>query len=306
MPGSVPRLLLALGVAALTVEPARCQDLEPRRWTHLPVDLNVVGVGYGLSDVELFLDPVLQIEDARADMQTFIGSYVRTFEVAGRSARVDVLVPYSIGEWTGRLEGEPASTERSGLGDPRIRLSVNLTGAPPLKGEEYVAYRRANPVTTTFGAALAVTLPLGQYDPNRLINLGQNRFSIRPQLGVLHTRGPWSVELSGSIFFFTQNTEFFGDSVLQRDPVYGLQAHVVRSFGRGWWIAGGAGWGLGGETEVDGVNADNHIGDFLAGVSVGAPVARNQSVKIGYLRTETRELVGADADSLVLAWSVRF
>lgn len=114
------------------------------------------------------------------------------------------------------------------------------------------------------------------------------------------------MELTGSVFVFTDNNDFFGGNTLQRDPVYALQAHVVRTFGRGWWLSGGAGWGLGGETEINGVNSDNHIGDFLAGVSVGFPVAGNQSMKFGFVRTRTQEFVGADSNSFVVGWSVRF
>jgi len=300
------RPLILLCLLTASVPAAFGQDLEPRRWSHLPVDLNVIAAGFGYSDVDLAFDPVLQLEDVTADMNTMIVSYVRSFALAGKSARVDILVPFQDGEWTGLLEGSPASTHRNGFADPRIRLSINLLGAPPLKGKAYAQYRGANPVTTTLGAALSVKVPLGEYDSEKLINLGKNRFTIRPQIGVLHTRGPWSYELTGSVFLYTDNNDFFGGSTLQQDPIFALQAHVVRTFGRGWWLAAGGGWGLGGETEVDGVNGDNHIGNSIAGASFGMPITKNQGLTITYLRWRTQEFVGANSDSVVIGWSVRF
>lgn len=299
------RALRCLGIVAATAS-ASAQDLEPRRWTHLPTGLNVVGAGYAYADGDLFLDPVLQVEDAEVEAHLLALTYARSFAFAGKSARVDVLVPYQETEWSGVLEGNPASTRRDGLGDPRVRFSINLIGAPPLAGKEYLDYRGEHPGTTTVGAALAISLPLGEYKEDRLLNLGTNRFSFRPQIGVLHTRGPWSFELTGSTFLFTDNTDFFDGNELQRDPVYAIQTHVVRTLGRGWWVSAGAGYGFGGETEVNGRNNDNHIGDFLSGVSFGFPITKNQGAKLAYIRNRTQQDVGADTDSLVLAWSMRF
>ena len=108
------------------------QDLEPRRWTHLPTGLNVLGIGAGRTDGDIFFDPVLLIEDATFELYGLGATYVRTFEWLGKSSRIDVTVPYANGRWEGLLDGESASRRRSGLADPRIRLSMNLYGAPPL------------------------------------------------------------------------------------------------------------------------------------------------------------------------------
>ena len=118
-----------------------------------------------------------------AAINSLIVSYLRSFDLAGKTARFDVRLPYQQARWQGLLDGQPASVERSGMADPRLRLSVNFLGAPALKGNDYVAYRRSHPVNTIAGAALAVTLPLGQYYEDKLLNLGGNRYVIRPQVG---------------------------------------------------------------------------------------------------------------------------
>ena len=119
---------IALVCLLLAAEFAVAQALEPRRWSHLPVGANFVGVGYAYTDADIFVDPTLQIDNASSEVHTGVFSYLRVLDVFGKSGRIDVLAPYSIGRWEGLLEGQPASTRRSGLNDPRIRFAVNLLG----------------------------------------------------------------------------------------------------------------------------------------------------------------------------------
>ena len=143
--------------------------------------------------------------------------FLHAFGLLGKSARFDLRLPHKSTRWKGLLDGVPASTGRTGLGDPIVRLSVNFFGAPALGRRELQRFRAARPINTVAGAAVAITLPLGDYEKDKLLNLGQNRFSIRPQLGVVHTRGPWSYELTGSVFFYTDNNEFLG-TTREQDP----------------------------------------------------------------------------------------
>ncbi len=74
-----------------------------------------------------------------------------------------------------------------------------MFGAPPLEGKEFADYRTAvAPSETIMGLGLAVRLPTGNYEKDKLLNLGSNRFTIRPQLGVVHNRGKWSMEVTAS------------------------------------------------------------------------------------------------------------
>ena len=136
-------------------------------------------------------------------------------------------------------------------------------------GQEFLAYRASHPVNTVVGAALALTLPLGEYQKDKLLNLGQNRFAIQPQLGVVHTRGPWSYELTGSVSFFTDNNEFLVDHSRAQDPVLLLQTHAVYADPRGWWASAGAAYDWGGASRVDGVAKDDYREDLLYGGAVG-------------------------------------
>jgi hypothetical protein len=304
--GILIRLTWGLVCAVLSVTTARAQDLEARRWTHLPVGTNVVGLGVAVGKGDLAFDPVLKVKDADVDTRQELASYVHMFGVLDRTARVDVLVPYQQSRWEGKLDGTRSSVRRNGFADPRIRVSINLMGAPALEGKQFKEFREAHPINTIVGAAVSVRLPWGDYKKDRLLNLGQNRYTIRPQLGVLHTRGPWSYELTGSVFFFTDNDKFFNGNKREQDPLYAIQAHAVRVFPDGWWVSAGTAYGWAGRSTVSGEKKDDRRGDFLSGASIGFPITPNQGMKFGYIRGRTQKDTGADTDTVVAGWTVRF
>lgn len=298
--------LLCLLVFSCLPATASAQDFEPRRWTQLPVGTNVLAAGYTYTSGRIDFNPTLRIEDTQFDMHTAVVSYARYLAVFGRTARVDLQVPFQSGDWSGRVDGQPRSTSRTGLADPRLRFSVNLLGAPALHLKEFMEFRKEHPSTTTLGLAVGVRLPLGEYDSDKLINLGENRFSIAPQLGLLHTHRSWSFELTAASIFYTDNDDFFGGNRLEQDPLMAVQAHVVKVFDRGPWISAGAAYGWAGEAFINGQPQGDDKSKLLYGASFGVPIARTQSLRLGYIRGETLTNVGTDSHSVFLAWVWRF
>lgn len=294
--------LILIGLMSLAA-PLHAQDLEPRRWSQLPTGINFVGVGLVYSEGDIFLDPVLQIEDASVDLVSAGVSYVRTFGLFGRSARFDVSVPYAEGHWEGLLQGEPASVRRQGLGDPKIRLSVLLYGGPALDPREFAETPASN---TVVGFGLSLVAPLGEYIDDRLINIGQNRWIIRPQLGITHTRGKWTVELTGSIYYFTENDSFYQGTTLDNDPLYAMQGHLIYTVRPGLWVSLSTAYGDGGEPTISGVPKDSETENWLSAISVGLPVSRSQGIKLSYISSRTQVPTGADLDTFVLAYTWMF
>ena len=72
------RLLCSLGLL-LAAPPCHAQDIEPRRWSHLPLDANFLGVGYAYTYGDIILNPVLQIEDGEFDVNTYALKYIKSF-----------------------------------------------------------------------------------------------------------------------------------------------------------------------------------------------------------------------------------
>jgi hypothetical protein len=265
-----------------------------------------VGAAYVHTDGDIFFDPVLQIDDAETEQHTFLGSYTRAFDLAGKMARLDVLVPFRKARWQGLLDGVFTTVRREGLGDPILRLSVNLVGAPALKGKEYQEFRAANTTSTIVGVGLAVTMPFGEYKEDKLLNLGHNRVVIQPQIGVVHTRGQWSYELTGSVLLFGENDKFWNGNKLEQDPIYVVQGHIIHTFRPGLWLALSAAYGHDGEAEVNDVRKNDPRDTVLSAVSFGFPLTRTQGLKVAYIRGRMQKNVGADTDNFAVAWSKRF
>jgi hypothetical protein len=274
------------------------QDLEPRRWTVMPAGMNVVSIGYGRTTGDLLFDPVLQVEDAEITVDTLYAVYVRSFNLGDIPSRIDVLVPWQSVRWEGLLSGEVRSVERKGFANPRFRFSTILFNTA--KDDP------ASTSKTVVGAAISVGLPLGEYYEEKLLNIGYNRFVIRPQIGVVHTEGPWSGELTGSVFFYTDNDEFYDNGTREQDPIYTLQSHLIYMFEPGLWASISVGYGWGGLSWINGESQDDKWGNLLAGVALAAPLTDNQGVKVTYLYGRTQKATGSLSGTFGLSWSIRF
>ena len=165
---------------------AKAQDAEPRSYSNTPIGLNFLIAGALYSQGKLAFDPNLSIADANFHSGTGLLAYVRSFDFAGQSAKFDMIVPASSFAAQGLVDGLPREREMTGLGDPRFRVSVNLFGAPALSAKDFANFRQ----DLIVGVSLQVSAPVGQYDHSKLLNLGNNRWSFKPELGISKAVGP--------------------------------------------------------------------------------------------------------------------
>jgi len=281
------------------------QDLEPRRWSRLPSGVSFVGLGIGNSTGDILFDPVLTIEDATLDYTVLGSSFIHTFNLFGQYARIDVNVPWARGKWKGLLGGEPASRTREGFLDPTIRLSVNLYGAPALKGKAFGQFMAEHPVNTTVGAAIGIIVPVGEYFSDKLINLGSNRWAIRPQFGVLHEHNRWQLEATGAVFLYGDNRDFYpGTQVREQDPLWSIQGHVIYTFRPGLWASVSSGYAWGGQSTISGKRANDENQIVVWAFSLGVPISARQGLKFAYINSRTRTQTGSDLDTFTLGWSM--
>jgi Putative MetA-pathway of phenol degradation len=244
------RLFCGMGALALVLVPgpATAQELEPGAYWPIPRGLNIFTVVNSFNSGDLAFDPAAPIDEANATINTTAISFTRAFSLAGRSANAGVVVPIVGGHVEGLYLGEPAEVDRFGQGDPRLRLAMNLYGAPSMTPQAFASYRQE----TIAGISLSVVPPLGQYDSSKLINLGTNRWSFKPEVGVSRTYGQWVVEGMAGIWLFTDNTDFVGGRTREQDPVAAVQAHLTFKFTRTMWLAGDANYYTGGQTTIGG------------------------------------------------------
>jgi hypothetical protein len=296
MPDSV-RLAVAFLLVALLESPAVSQELEPRSLVNAPVGMNFLVVSAGYLSGNLLLEPSLPIEDGKAKLGTLGLGYFRSIDFFGMAGRVGLVVPSATGSWEANFAGNDTSTTRTGFGDPILKLYVNFIGSPALTMGEFRSYRQS----TVVGASLGVTAPLGQYFPERLINLGTNRWSFAPRLGASKFLGRWLIEGYASAAFYTTNDDFYGGQTLQQDPFYDVQAHAVYGIrGADLWAAGSVGYGWGGRSTIDGVPKSRIENVRISGV-LRLPLARGHGLKLVYVNG-LKTALGSDFDTFQLAY----
>ena len=280
------------------------QELTPRRWSHLPSDINIIGAGTVYTTGDIYLDPVLQAEDVDMEFYTTAFRYIRTFELLEKSARIELAQGYRDAEWTGTVDGEERTVNADGATDTVLRLAMNLYGAPPLEGTEFGQYRKSVKKSETIvGAGVIVTLPTGDYDNNRLLNISGNRYVIRPQLGVLHNRGKWSYEATIATWFYTKNDDFWNGNELEQDPFYTVQTHLIYTYKPGVWACASLGYGEGGESQINGVDKSDRKRNLAWALSAGYSFTPRFGIKAAYIGTETQTEKGFDSTNFALTAS---
>ena len=249
----------------------------------------------------MLTDPSLPLENVSNDSHVGIFGFATTFRVFSQSGKFDFIVPLASLEAKGVAFGMPRSRHVSGFADPAFRFSMNFIGAPALTAAEFKNYRQDFIV----GGSLRIFAPLGQYDSNRLVNIGTNRWSFKPEIGFSKAFGKWTVELAPAATFYTENGNFFGGQTRDVAPIYSVQSNVSYTFRPGGWVALNAGYYVGGRSTVNNLENDDTQEGTRFGATLAIPVNRYHSVKLygitGY--SAHRE---HDFEAIGIAWQVRW
>ena len=229
--------------------------------------------------------------DADADATLIMANYARhlvlfdrqsalLFGVAGGSVDVAGKATSSISPTPGAAYSESAS----GYADPFIQLDVNLYGTPPLKRNfEMLDYEP----TWTIDVATMLALPIGAYDSDQLVNLGQNRWFGRIALPVKYHFGVFSFgymksfEVTPSVWLFAENDDFMGQK-LENDPMWQIESHLTSDFTPSFWgsldllYRGGFG------SKIDGVEVGEELDIGNIGYTLNYQVNDNLGIRAGF------------------------
>ncbi len=291
------KILNWTGLLICLTVPLFGQQLEPGAYSVSPVGVNIFLISNNLSWGDLNFDPTLPIEDASATVNTTGIGYVRALNFFGRSANIGVVLPITAGNVEGIYIGEYTKVDRFGLRDPSIRFAVNLYGAPAMNLEQFARYRQK----TNIGFSAVIAPPLGQYDSSKLINLGANRWTFKPEFAISQAFRRWTLELYAGAWLFTDNTDFFGGKTRKQDPIASAQIHLIYTIKPRLWISVNGNFYTGGRTTVDGGLNQDLQKNSRVGTTIAIPLNPRQSLKIAYSRGAFTT-IGADFDSLAFAY----
>ena len=283
----------AFALAALLVAGAapslHAQDLAPRAYVITPLGSNAITLSYTYNTGELLFEGTVPVEDATGRLSVPMATYYRSFGLFGRSANVLAALPYGVGTFEGKVLEQDRSIYRSGLFDSVVRVSVNLVGGEAMSLAQI--RERKWRQKTLLGVSLKVVAPTGQYDPTKLVNLGSNRWTFKPELGFSRAWGHWELDAYGSVFLFTENPEFFsnnpefgtGTQAQTQDPIGAVEVHLSYDVRPRLWVSLDGNFWYGGKTSLNGrENAATLQKNSRVGITASVPITRHQSLKVSY------------------------
>ncbi len=155
------------------------------------------------------------------------------------------------------------------------------------------------------GASLQVSVPSGQYDSSKLVNIGTNRWSFKPEVGISKALGPWTLEVAAAATLYTDNNDFFGGNTRSQDPLYSFQGHAIYSFRSGIWASLDVTYFTGGRTTINGTRNDDLQENWRVGGTLAFPVSARNSIKL-YASSGVSSRTGNDYDLIGIAWQYRW
>jgi len=232
-------------------------------------------------------DPALTVAPgASLDATMALAGYAHTFSLLDRSAMAAIILP--MGRISGEVTvaGKTYNQSTNGFGDPMLEFNVNLFG-PPAQNNIPDALRYEPGFSVDLLADLA--LPIGEYDSNQPLNLGQNRWYGRLGAPVIWQLGPWvpgqrtTLEFLPAVWLFGANDDYVGQK-LETDPMFQLDAHLTRDFTEHVWGALDASWYSGGQSTINGV-AGEKLNNLGVGLTFGYTINDNLNLTFGYKST---------------------
>jgi hypothetical protein len=292
------RYLLVSGFMIFTAA-VYAQDLDPRAYVWLPIKTNTLVTGFSYSEGGVVTDPTLPIQDLEASVQVASLGFVNTFNFFGLTSQAMFALPYSWAQVSGKVVGQQESITRSGFSDTRLRFTVLLHGAPAVGLAEWVKA----PKKTIIGLSLNVIAPTGEFFPSKLINLGTNRWSFRPELALSQPVGKrWLIDVYSGIWFFTNNDSFYpGNAVRTQQPMGAFQTHLSYNVTPRFWVAFNATYYVGGQSSINDLYNDDRVANARIGITAVMPVGKRNSLKLS-ASTGAVVRVGQDFSTLSIGW----
>jgi len=290
-------IIQLLGAFAKITHDASGQEMEARAYSRSPVGASIALITYSYQTGDVLFDPALPLTDVSVNINGAIVGYGRTFNLAGRQGTASAALPYVWGTVRGTVFEQQQEVTRSGLGDLRLRIAANIIGSPALSPREFATRKP----TTVLGTSLSVVAPTGQYDPRRLVNLGSNRWAFKPEVGLSHPIGDWTLELIGGVWLFTDNDNFFGGSLREQKPLASFQGHVVYTIKPRMWVSASGTYYTGGRTVLNGrLNADLQ-NNSRVGATFSYPVSQNHSIKVAWAKGVISR-IGGSLNTIAVAY----
>ena len=275
-------LFVSLILSAICFPEQVCaQFTDAHNYDNTPVGINQIELSYAYAHGNSSLDTSLIIENAKLNLSQGMISYTRYFSLAKRLAWVSAGLP--IAGLNGEVTGTSVRGSVTGTGDSSYQFGALLIGGPALSISQFDNYKPR----TILGISLSLTAPTGLYNATKILNLGADRWSFKPEIALSHPFGPqqkWQVDAYANDFFYTDNTSYRGHEILRQGQLPGFEGHISYSLTDKLWISADTRYSFRGTTWVNGVNQDNPQRNFVLGSEMNVTINARQSLLFGFAK----------------------
>jgi hypothetical protein len=227
------------------------------------------------------------------DATMALAGYARTFSLFDRSAMAAIILPMGRISGDVTVAGKTFNQSTSGFGDPMLEFDINVLGPRAQKNiPDAIRYEPGFSVDLLIDLAF----PIGEYDNNQPLNIGQNRWYGRLGFPIIWQLGSWvpgkrtTLEFLPAVWFFGDNDDYVGQT-LETDPMFQLDAHLTRDFTEHFWGSLDAAWYSGGKATIDGASGEK-LDNFGFGLTLGYQVNNNLNLTFSYMSTVNDDAPG--------------
>lgn len=235
--------MVTCALGALFATQASAFDVDAGDYTALPAGTTLVAAYYQHASRDaIFANGNRAPGNNRLDSDVGILRGVHYMKVGGYIIDPQFLLPF------GSLKGKESLAglgQESGVGDLILATTLWLVNKPES--------------STYFGITPFLQLPTGDYDRNRALNLGENRWRLTLQGGfITPLADKLLLDVIGDVTFYGKNDDFGPSSAkLSQKAQYQLQTHLRYNLTPTWDVRLGLSHVTGGETEIDDVAQNN-------------------------------------------------
>ena len=233
------------------------------------------------------IDPAHVVSpEAEIDAEVAVAGYAKMLPLFDRTATIAALVPMGRLSSSINAAGESAGENARGYGDPMLEFGINLIGPKAIMNIPDVM--RYEP-KFSLDLIADVAFPVGEYESDQALNLGQNRWYGRVGAPVVWQIGSWvpgqrtTLELLPSVWFFSDNEDYLGET-LSTDPMVQLEGHLTRDLTGNFWASLDGTWVTEGASTVAGDEGEA-LDNLGAGFTLGHQISDNFAFTFGYMST---------------------
>jgi hypothetical protein len=265
---------LLAGVASVAY-PGCAQFNDPHTYDNSPIGVNQIELAYAYAHANSSIDTSLIITGASLALNQGSVDFTRYFGLAGCLAWVKAGVP--LAGLAGSVAGTNVSGSVVGAGDSAYQIAMLLKGGPALTVQQFENYKP----TTTLGVSFTVTAPTGLYRPDKILNLGADRWAFRPEVALSYPFGKsqqWQLDVYANADFYTDNTSYRGREILRQQPLPGVEGHISYAFNDSVWASLDTRYSARGVTSLNGVDQNDSQQNFTVGSEVSIALDKQNTL----------------------------